>query len=179
MSLPGQFVVYKGRIIVGGAGDSRQHRRFSQGQLAGAFLEIMVRRRLNTVSPVRKINLVEIHLQNLILGKFPFHLYGQPCFLQLTDQGFFTGKISIFDQLLRYGAPPLLCPGAPAKVRQQSPTYSQEVNTKMFVKPLVFYGNKGLPGIQRNFFQGNFQASLRTAKGGYFMAITVINAGGK
>ena len=58
----------------------------------------------DTIGTLTKINAVQVHRKNLILGVLVFQLLGNKGFLYLSDNGALLGQESIFGQLLSNGA---------------------------------------------------------------------------
>ncbi len=90
-------------------------------------------------SPLAQVDLVEIRLQNLLLGVTGLNHQGHHRFPQLAPQGSFRGEKEILDQLLGQSAGPLLhVPGL--DIRQESPHHPPQINPVVVLETLVLHG---------------------------------------
>ena len=84
--------------------NSGQHRGFRQGELARVLGEIVPRRFLDAVAPTAKVHMVEIEVQDLVLGELVLQAPRQDELPHLSCQGAFGGQEHQLDHLLGDGA---------------------------------------------------------------------------
>jgi hypothetical protein len=79
-------------------------------QVGGALSKIAARRGLHTVESVPEIDLVQIHLEDLVLLELPFDVAGEDDLLELAAVGLVTRQEALPCQLLSDGAAALRTP---------------------------------------------------------------------
>ncbi len=100
LAFPGFFHVLDRRIGIGCFGEAGQHGHFGQVELLNIFAEICLGSDLNTVGATAEINLVQIEVENLVLGELLFHPLGQNGLLDLAGKFLFRGQEHRFGHLL-------------------------------------------------------------------------------
>ena len=92
--------------VVGGRrlGQAGQHRHFRHGQVRQRLAVIGLRRGGEAVGALPQIDLVEVQLQDLILGQRVFDLEGQQRFVELAGKGFLAGQKEVLCHLHGDGA---------------------------------------------------------------------------
>ena len=130
------------RVVAGGGlGDSGQQCAFGVGQFMRIFVEVEPRGLNDSPRAASEIDLVEIHLEDLLLAVFAFVFQGQQPFLDLPADRFLPGKVFVLDELLgdrraAFGNFPF---GDILHERARNPT---DVDPLVLVKPGVFDGHK-------------------------------------
>ncbi|MPN58397.1 hypothetical protein SDC9_206102 [bioreactor metagenome] len=98
------FRMQGGGIGGGGVQDGRKACRLGKGQILDILAEIGFTGCLQPIGSVSEINIVQIHLQDLVLGVLPLQLQREIDFFQLAGDGFLGTQMAQFDQLLGDGA---------------------------------------------------------------------------
>jgi len=86
-------------IILRALGQSCQQRRLRQRQIARMLAEVVFRRRLEPIRPVSQVDLVRVHLEDLVLGEHPLNLHREQDLLDLPPIGLLIGEKQISRQL--------------------------------------------------------------------------------
>ena len=107
LPLVGPLRVEIGGIVARGLGESRQHGRFRQRQVPGAFPEIPLGGGLDAVGAVAEIDVVQIEGDDLLLGQIPVDLVGEERLLDLPHVALLRGEVEGLGDLLGDGASPL------------------------------------------------------------------------
>ena len=115
-------------------------------QFIHRFVEVVQRRRRDTVGAVAKIDFVEIKLEDAILGQGPFDAEGEYRLLDFPFYRDFVAQQEILRHLLSHGrrphGPPPLC--VFHNIRYYGPGQRNEIDTVMAVEILVFCRDEGL-----------------------------------
>ncbi len=130
-------------------GQTGEHGCLGGRQLIHRLPEVDAGRRGKPVSPLAEIDLVDIKLQNLVLGQVCLDLVGQQDFIQLAGIGLFAGQEKLPRDLHGNRAGTLLVAG---KGGDGSSRHADVVDAAVAVKPLVFgCENRSLDQV-RNLF---------------------------
>ena len=103
--------------------------------ISGAPCRISLSRRRHAVGALAKVDLIQIHLQNLIFRQHQLHLVGQNQFTKLAVKGPFRGKKQRTCELLGDGARPFDSPSAMANICPGRPNNPHDIQARMFEKP--------------------------------------------
>ena len=143
---PGQclFRIAARGIPCGGLEHPHQHGGFGVGEFRGGFMEIALCCRFHPENAVQP-NGIAVSLQDFILGKPQFELYGDQQFHEFPENRLFGTQKIVFHQLLGYGG----SPGPPAgkeitKRRFQKPDLVKSV---VVIKLLIFHCQKGIAKV--------------------------------
>ncbi len=87
-------------------------RAFRLGKLLRVLVEVLPRRLRDSPCTVAEVDLVEVHLEDLVLGVLLLEVHGELDFLYLPVDRLFPGQVLVLDKLLRdggtaFGEPPL------------------------------------------------------------------------
>ena len=150
-ALFGGFWVFHGIIVVGAFGNRCQGSGFRQADVLDVFPEICQRCGFHTVRTFPEVNLVQVHIQDLVFGILVFHLPGKERFLYLTGNGTFLCKERIFCQLLGDGTAALYF--FPFEVTDKSAEGTAIIDTAVFIEPVIFNRYESGPDMFGNLIQ--------------------------
>ena len=168
------FFAHMGRVVAGCLDAGRQRSRLRQRQVLRVHAKIGLRRGLNPVGPVAKINVVEIHGQNFVLAHLPLQIDGQPHLLQLAGNGLLRAQMALADQLHGDGACALGIASL-AQIGRQSAKQAHEVNAMMVVESQVLCRQKHLPRQDRYALQRDDHTVFRALNLGDQFARIIIH----
>ena len=168
-----------GVIVRRRLGQCCQIGHFLEGQLVERLVEIVQRRRRNTVASHAEINLVQIERQNLILGKGPLHAKGQDGFLDLPVDRDLVGQKEVLRHLLRDGGG---TDGAPSgaivhRVCHNRAEQGARINPEMRIEGLVLGREKRLDQPRRHCLHRHENALFGGVLGNQ-RAVAGVDAGG-
>ena len=149
----GGLGVGQGGVVVGALGDPGDHGTLGQIQIFHVFAEVGVGGGFYPVSPLAEVDLVHVHLQDLVLGVFLFDLEGNEGFMELPAQGLFLGQEVVLGQLLGDGAAPLDL--APPDIGVDGPADPPEVDASVFIEPDVFCRQERMLEVLGDFVDGH------------------------
>ncbi len=92
LAVLGLLQVTIGRVTARSLGQTGQYGAFGQGQVLNVLGKVVLSRRLNSISPVAEINLIEIEIKNLFLGQMLFHAPSQDRFFEFAGELPFRGQ---------------------------------------------------------------------------------------
>ena len=123
-------------------GQAGEHRRLGRVQVLERLGEIDLRRGREAVRPLPEEDLVDVQLEDLVLGQVGLDLPGQQHLAQLAGDGLFPGQEEVPGDLHRDRPGALL--GAAGQVGDRRPEHRQIVDAAMLVEALVLGGQNGL-----------------------------------
>jgi len=91
LALPGPVEMGEGGIGAGGLGEACQHCRLREGEMTGALPEIPLGGRLHAIGPMTEVDVIQIEVEDLLLGQVAVDLIGQDGLLDLADITLFRG----------------------------------------------------------------------------------------
>ena len=122
-----------------GFGQPGEHRRLGRADVLQVFAKVDLRRRCKAVSPLAKINLVDVDLQNLVLGKAGLDFEREHGLVGFARDGFFAGEEKVPRHLHRYGRSSLAFPPA-NQIGVRGPQNPQRIDPRVLVKAFIFSG---------------------------------------
>ena len=144
-------------IIVGRLGQRREIGRFRGGELVHRLVEIEQRGGGDAVGAHAEIDLVEIKLEDSLLGERPLDLHRQQRFLDLARERHLVGEQEVLGDLLGDGGGALRAPPAAVLLHEQhrGARDAGEVDPAVLVVILVFRRDEGAGdelghGLDRN-----------------------------
>ena len=164
-------------VIAGPLGQGREEGDFGDGELVQRLAEIIRRRRGHAVGFLAEENLVQIKLEDLILGKRIVDAHGENHLADLAREFQLARKQEIARHLLRDGRSALRPFIGIADVVEPGADDAENVDTRMAVEILVFRRQESLLHLIGNLLDGYEEAPLA----GIFSdqrAVAGINAGG-
>ena len=174
-SLAGALAVAQRIVVRRVFAHAHQRGRFLQVELRGVFAEIDKCRRLDAHSVVQEVELVEIHLDNLVLGVVALELDGDDPldgFLQgtLKDVARF-GRVELLGELLGDGAATAGALLAHQHALDNRAPERPHVDTRMVVEAGVFGGNQCVAQVLRELVVVHIDAvSLAAVEASHFFA---------
>ena len=78
-----------------GFGQARQHRKFAQTEFTHGLTKVSARSRFKAIGTLAQIDLIDVELENLVLGKIVLDFDGQHGFGQFARQSFFIRQKKI------------------------------------------------------------------------------------
>ncbi len=139
-----RFQAAERRIIIRTVRQTGQHCALRQIQLLHIFSEIHIRRRLHAVATLAEINLVHVHLKNLVLRVFPFNLQRQNHFEHLAANRLLLCEKRISRELLGDRRAALPRRVAVEKIADGGAHDAARVNAAVIVETDVFGRDKGV-----------------------------------
>ena len=82
---------------------SGQHRSLSDRNFFQRFAKIYFASRRKSIRALPQIDLVHVDLKNLLLGHLALYIQSKSNFVNLTNKGFFCGKVEVACNLHGYG----------------------------------------------------------------------------
>ena len=155
----------RARVVERGElGQRRECGRFRDVQLGRVLAEVDLRRGLDSVGPGAEVDLVEIQLEDRVLGKVALDLHGHPRFLELP------GERLLAADLLGEDVPRQLHGDRREPLRKahrhevvlDGAEDAPIVDPVMLVEALVFGGDEGLADGERDLAQRQHGAPLGT-----------------
>ena len=145
-------VVADRMVVVGPLGQRGQERRFRQRQFVERLVEIVQRGGRHAIRAETQVYLVEVELQDLILGEGPLDPESEDRFLDLALDGGFVRQQEILRHLLRdrRRADKASVRGVIHEVRDGGPQNPGQVHARMPVERLVFRRQKRVNDPFRN-----------------------------
>ena len=144
-------------IVVGRLGQRREIGRFRGRELVHRLVEIQERGGGDAVGAHAEIDLVEIKLEDSLLGESPLDLHRQQRFLDLARERQLVGQQEVLGDLLGDGRGALRTPPAAVLLHEQhrGARDAGEVDAAVLVVILVFRGDEGIGdklghGLDRN-----------------------------
>jgi hypothetical protein len=119
-----------------------------------------------------EVDLVEVHLENAVLGVAPLELEGEHRLLQLSLQALVGRQEQQLGELLGDRAAALDHPAA-AVVLDRRARDADRVDAPVVVEALVFCGNDGVAKRLRNVGQGHEDATLDVQLGDELVVVIV------
>jgi hypothetical protein len=92
LAFAGFFQMFDGRIGVGRLGQTGQQGHLGQVELINVLSEIGLGRRLDAIGPRPHIDLIEVNVEDLVLGEPLLHALGQDGFLDLAGELLLRGQ---------------------------------------------------------------------------------------
>ena len=136
-----------GRMRVGRADHAGQERGLARGELMDPLAEVRAGGGAHAPDGERpaltEIDLVQVRLEDLVLGIAAFHQQGQPGFLRLAQHRPPRGQEAALDELLGKRASALR-DSSRAQIRPGGAHETAEVEGAVLEKPLVFGGEDGI-----------------------------------
>ena len=114
-----------------------QHCRFRDIQFLERLTKVDLGRCAKAISALSEENLVDVELENLILGKVLFNLERQQGFIKLANVGLFRRKEEVLCHLLRDGGRSL-APTTTNEVAQRCARDALRIHAPMLVEAFVF-----------------------------------------
>ena len=142
--------------------DSGQQGRLIERQLVEGFVEIIERGRSGSIGALAEINLVEIELENLVLGEGALDTTRQHHFLHLAFQSLRRRQQEVFGHLLgnRRGPLEAFTQNDMTDIGKGRTDNTAEIQSAMLVKILVLGRNEGLDQALGNVFDGHEHTML-------------------
>ncbi len=132
------------RIEAGrGLGQAGQHRRLGHVDILQRLAEVNLRRLGEAVSALSQVDLVDVQLQNLVLGQARLDLEGEQRFVQLARKRFFLGQEKIPCHLHGNGRRSLT-PAAGGQIGVGGADDALIVHAGVLIEALVFGRKDGL-----------------------------------
>ena len=123
-----------------------------------------------------EINTVQIHFEYLIFCVFVFQLFCQLDLFQLANDGLFAGKLCIFNKLLADGGAALF-KGMCAQIFKYGASDPAVVKPMMFIKVLVFCGDKSVFDVCGDIFRAYAFGSIFKTDFSDFWIQRIVNTG--
>ena len=120
-----------------------KHGALIQSKVGCVYSKIALGCRLDTVIPAAEVNVIQVHLKDILLAVLPLHLIGKGCLLSLSGYGFFGGEVAELYELLAYGRGSLNV-AAGLYIRHDSAGDAYDVYSLVFKKSRVFGGDKSI-----------------------------------
>ncbi len=137
--------------------DAGDQRRFLDGQVGGRLGEVAARRRLDAVEAVAEVDLVQVELEDLLLGIGPLDQRGEDGFLDLAGQAPLEGQEALARQLLRQRRAAL--GEAPAlQVDEDRAHDADHVDAAMVVEALILDRQHRVDEVRRHLRQRHLDA---------------------
>jgi len=143
------FRIFVGRIMVRGLGKSGQQRGLGESQLRQVFPEIRQGRGAHSVGALPEIDLVQVHLQDLLLAQDQLHLVCQDQFLEFSPVGSLRRQKQRAGELLGNRAGPLHFSTAP-QIGPDRPQNADDIQPRVFEEPRVLHRDHRLGQVLRN-----------------------------
>ena len=123
------------------------------------FAKIAARRRLDAVQPIAEVHLVEIELQDLVLGVHAFDARGKDELLKLAPHRFVGRQKALTGQLLRDRAAALRR-STRSQVGDGRRRDTDEIESAVPAKPLIFDRHDRIDEMRRHLPEPDFDALL-------------------
>ena len=137
----------------GRLGEAREHRGLGDGHVPQRLAEVDLRRGGEAVGALAEEDLVDVELEDLVLGQVGLDLPGEQDLAQLAGDRLLAGQEEVAGDLHGDGAGPLL--GAGREVGERGARDAQIVDTAVLVETFVFCGQNGLFHDIRDFADGD------------------------
>ena len=132
-----------GRVARWGFEYPCKHGALIQSKVGCMYSEITLGCRFNTVIPAAEVDVIKVHLKNILLAVLPLHLVGKGCLLRFPGYGLFGGEVAELYELLTDGRGPLNV-AAGLYVRHDSAGDAYDVYSLVLKKSRVFGGDKSI-----------------------------------
>src|SRR4030095_6185958 len=139
------------------ADQSCQERRLGQVQLGSALAEVSLRRGLNSVTTVAKVNPVHVKLENLLLGKLTLDPQRHHCFEQFPAESPATERKTVSGELLGDATRAFLGRSA-HDIANQSAHDPAPIDPFVIVKASILPRQHRSDEVGRYFTKGNLHA---------------------
>jgi hypothetical protein len=142
----------------------RQHRGLGDVELVGRLAEVDLRRRGHAVRPGAQVDLVQVQLQDRVLGKIVLDLDRDPRLLEFAGQRLLAADVvgeDVARELHRDGREALREPEREQVVLDRTQD-AQVIDPVVVVEALVLGGDEGLAHRHGNLAQGDHGAALGT-----------------
>ena len=151
-----------GVIVVRPLGQGRQEGRLVRRQLAQRLAEIVVGRRGHAIGAIAEENLVQIQLEDLLLGEGRFQPVGEDGFLDLAVDAALVGQQDVLGHLLGDGRAALETParGGVEDVLEHGAAQTAHVDAAVVEEVPVLGREEGLDHRQRDLLIGHIDAPL-------------------
>ena len=126
-----------------------EQRGFRHRQLRRRLAEVTARRCLDAVQTVAEVDLVQIQLEDFVLGERALEPPREDQFLQLPADGLVRRQEALPRELLRDRAAALRG-AAVAKVGDRRSRHAADVEAAVIVEPLIFDGEDRVDEVRRN-----------------------------
>lgn len=139
-------------------GHRGEHRRLGDVDLAGRTAEVVAGRRLDAAGAVSEVDVVEVHLEDLVLAERVLDLLRDPHLEQLPGQRAPAGRQGIREdvarKLHRDGAEALVHARV-ADVRDRSRDDAREVDRAVVAEPAVLHRDECIRDMRWKGFQSD------------------------
>ena len=168
-------------------GRGPQHRRqgggFGYGQVDSVLVEIILGGRLHAVDLGAQVDLVEIIVEDLVLGIVLFEFHGQQGLLDLAGQGLFPFVYHVLDQLHGKGGGALgkgqgMVGDGIFQVHHQGPGDAAHIHAVVLVKADVLRGDDRVLQALRYFVQLHYNALFAGVQRGQARSLFVQDVAG-
>ena len=141
-------------------GQAREHRGFRHRHVLQGPAEVDLGRRGKAVRPLAEEYLVDVQLEDLVLGQVRLDLPGEQDLAQLARDGLLAGEEEVAGDLHRDGSGALLRPRG--DIGQRGADDAQIVHTAVLIETFVFGGQNSLFHDIRDRLDGHDGASFFT-----------------
>ncbi len=141
-----------------------QHRRFAKVHITCRLVEVSARGGLDAIGVRTKIDAVQIHREDLVLGVFLLQPDGEQRFLDLAFQCLLRREEQVLGQLLRQGRA-ALNRAAMQKIGDHSAPEAQRIDAEMGVETPILDGDHRLRDIGRHVLERQSLAARRASIG--------------
>ena len=157
--------------------DGGQRRGLGRAERCRADIKISLGGGLDAVCAAAEIHIIEVHLQDLVLGAGGFQLHRQVNLLQLAGDGLIGGEVGQLDQLLGDGAG-ALAEGAGPQIAEHRAQDAHRVEAVVLVKAQVFRRQKGVPRFLGQGGEGNHPAVLAALERADRLVMPIVDRAG-
>ena len=147
-------VVGRGRL-----GQAGQHRCFGNRNVLQRLAEVNLGGRGKTIGALPEENLVDVQLENLVLGKIVFDLEGEQDFIQFAGIGLFRRQEEIARDLLGDGRCALALASA-KQVAARGAQNAEVVDAAMLVETIILGRDDGVLHDLRHFLDAHHGAAF-------------------
>ena len=148
------FQIIERRIVIRTLRNTCKHRTLRKRQLLGVFIEIRLSCSLDTISTLTEIDLIQIHLKDLILCILTLNLESQKDLLNLTLQRTLLRQICVFGKLLCDRAA-TLGNTACSNIDNCCTHNTDRIDAAMIIEASILYCDKSILQILRHLIQFN------------------------
>ena len=155
----GAIEVHRRRVTRRRLNQSREQRGVGDAEIAGGFPEVPARRRFDAVQAVAEVHLVQVQLEDLLLGVLVLDARGEDHFFHLAPQRLVAREEALARELLRDRAAALRAPPE-VQVAQERGADADDVDPTVLEEPLILDREHRLDQVWRDLLERHLEPLL-------------------